>query len=159
MFKCFQDVTLLNSRVAIKEIWWYLFILITARQQNCGKVMFSVVCVSLSVHGGGGPYETMTLIHKTQLYGACHPLPAPVLTSGGHQSTYSWQAGGMHQTEMHFSGCNEVVAKVMFLFVSVILSTGGSASVHAGIIPCQGDPLPRRPPAKEIPLPKRPPAN
>ena len=37
---------------------------------------------------------------------------------------------------------NEVVAKVMSLLVSVILSTGGSASVHAGILP---------PPKKETP--------
>ena len=35
---------------------------------------------------------------------------------------------------------NEVVAKVMFLLVFVILLTGGSASVHAGIPP------PSRPP-------------
>ena len=82
-----------------------------------------------------------------------------------------------------FTGRNEVVAKVMFLLVSVILSTGGSASVHAGILPppqeggtprkknlpCQGDPpakeAPHRkenPPAKETPqkenpLPRRPP--
>ena len=41
---------------------------------------------------------------------------------------------------------NEVWGKVMFLQVSVILSTGGSASVHAGRPPCQGDP-----PAKERP--------
>ena len=34
-----------------------------------------------------------------------------------------------------FTSRNEVVAKVMFLLVSVILSTGGSASVHAGIPP------------------------
>ena len=33
------------------------------------------------------------------------------------------------------TGCNEVVTKVMFLLVSVILLTGGSASVHAGIPP------------------------
>ena len=33
------------------------------------------------------------------------------------------------------TGRNEVVAKVMFLLVSVILFIGGSASVHAGIPP------------------------
>ena len=33
------------------------------------------------------------------------------------------------------TGRNEVVAKVMFLLVCVILFTGGSASVHAGISP------------------------
>ena len=51
-----------------------------------------------------------------------------------------------------FTGRNEVVAKVMFLLVSVILSTeGGSASVHAGILPPLegGTPLPRRPPPQE----------
>ena len=52
------------------------------------------------------------------------------------------------------TGRNEVVAKVIFLHLSVILFMGeGSASVHAGIPPplgadppCQGDP-----PAKETP--------
>ena len=69
---------------------------------------------------------------------------------------------------MLITGRNEVVAKVMFLLVSVILSTGGSASVHAGILPhpqrrrhplpCQGDPPDQGdPPAKETPLPRRPP--
>ena len=33
------------------------------------------------------------------------------------------------------TGRNEVVAKVIFLHLSVILFTGGSASVHAGIPP------------------------
>ena len=53
---------------------------------------------------------------------------------------------------------NEVWGKVIFSQVSVILLTGGSASVHAGIhppprrppcqgnLPCQGDPPLRRPP-------------
>ena len=51
------------------------------------------------------------------------------------------------------TGCNEVVAKIIFLNLSVILFTGGgSTSVHAGRPPCQGDP-----PAREIPLPRRPP--
>ena len=60
------------------------------------------------------------------------------------------------------TGRNEVVAKVMFLLMSVILSTGGgSASVHAGILPlpqeggipvAKENPPPRRtPPAKETP--------
>ena len=52
------------------------------------------------------------------------------------------------------TGRNEVVAKVMFLLVSVILSTRwGSVSVHAGIPP----PAKETPPAKEIPLLRRPP--
>ena len=50
-----------------------------------------------------------------------------------------------------FTGRNEVVAKVIFLHLFVILFTGwgrGSASVHAGMPPpCQGDPSP----AKETP--------
>ena len=41
---------------------------------------------------------------------------------------------------------NEVVAKVMFLLVSVILLTGGSASVHAGIPPPSRTPRSRHPP-------------
>ena len=54
------------------------------------------------------------------------------------------------------TGRNEVVAKVIFLHLSVILFTGGgSASVHAGIPPAkETPPLQRRhPPAKETPLP------
>ena len=60
------------------------------------------------------------------------------------------------------TGRNEVLAKVMFLLVSVILFTGGwSASVHAGIptpppweggTPWEGSPTPREgstPPRKE----------
>ena len=46
-----------------------------------------------------------------------------------------------------FTGRNEVVAKVMFLLVSVILLTGGSASVHAGIPPPQS----RHPPGADTP--------
>ena len=43
------------------------------------------------------------------------------------------------------TGHNEVVAKVMFLQVSVILSTeGGSASVHVGIPPPKRQTPPRR---------------
>ena len=54
-----------------------------------------------------------------------------------------------------FTGRNEVVAKVMFLLVSVILFTGGSASVHAGITPT---PSPREPdpPGSRHPLGGRP---
>ena len=57
-----------------------------------------------------------------------------------------------------FTGRNEVVAKVMFLLVSVILSTGGgSASVHAGIPhPPRADPPgsrhPRRRTVNERPV-------
>ena len=53
-----------------------------------------------------------------------------------------------------FTGCNEVVAKVIFLHLSVILFTGGvSASVHAGMPP---PPLSRRPPRRRYPpLPRR----
>ena len=49
------------------------------------------------------------------------------------------------------TGRNEVVAKIMFLHLSVILFTGGSASVHAGIPP------PRRhaPPSPEARTPRK----
>ena len=57
------------------------------------------------------------------------------------------------------TGRNEVVAKVMFLLVSVILSTGG---VSRRETPWQGPPgketpLAGRPPSKETPLPGGPP--
>ena len=63
---------------------------------------------------------------------------------------YGQQAGGTHTTGMHtckkiFTSCNEVVAKVMFLQVSVI------HSVHRGVSPWQGEsPLPL-PPSRENP--------
>ena len=75
------------------------------------------------------------------------------------------------------TGRNEVVAKVIFLHLSVILFTGGSASVHAGMpLPLprrpprrrhhppfvnppqrEAPPLPRRPPTKETPQKETPP--
>ena len=58
-----------------------------------------------------------------------------------------------------FTGRNEVVAKVIFLHLSVILFTGGPASVHAGMPPPSG---PGRPPQTRqtpppVPQPGRPP--
>ena len=50
------------------------------------------------------------------------------------------------------TGRNEVVAKVMFLHLSVILFTGGSASVHAGIPPPPGG---THPPGSTHPHPPR----
>ena len=54
------------------------------------------------------------------------------------------------------TGHNFIVAKVIFLHLSVILFMGGSASVHGGIppaketpLPCQGNPPP---PANDTPL-------
>ena len=64
------------------------------------------------------------------------------------------------------TGRNEVVAKVMSLLVSVILSTGGvclsacwdtATPPKKEAPPGQGDPLPIRPPCQETPLPRRPP--
>ena len=55
------------------------------------------------------------------------------------------------------TGRNEVVAKVMFLLVSVILSTGVSPAGRA--LPAGRTPLTRRSPiGKETPLARRPPA-
>ena len=51
-----------------------------------------------------------------------------------------------------FTGRNEVVAKVIFLHLCVILFTGGSASVHAGIPP----PLEAHPPSGSTPTPPPP---
>ena len=41
---------------------------------------------------------------------------------------YGQQAGGTHPTGIHSCYCNEVVAKVIFLHLSVILFTGGGVS-------------------------------
>ena len=57
-----------------------------------------------------------------------------------------------------FTGRNEVVAKVIFLHLSVILFTGGvSASVHAGILhpPGVDTPLEQTLPQKQTPPPSR----
>ena len=56
-----------------------------------------------------------------------------------------------------FTGRNEVVAKVMFLQASVILSTGGgvSDSVHVGIPPPGADPPRSRHPPQEADPPKK----
>ena len=51
--------------------------------------------------------------------------------------------------KIFFTGRNEVVAKVMFLLVSVILSTGGG--------PGKETPLGRRPPTARSPPAGRPP--
>ena len=62
------------------------------------------------------------------------------------------------------NGRNELVAKVIFLHLSVILFTGGGLpQCMLGCPPCQGDPpeggtpLPRRPPCQGDPPPRRPP--
>ena len=57
-------------------------------------------------------------------------------------------------TEFIFTGRNEVVAKVIFVHLSVILFTGGmSASVHADTpLPEQTPPRSRHPQAADIPL-------
>ena len=56
--------------------------------------------------------------------------------------------------QMFITVCNEV-AKVMFLHMSVLLSTGGSASVHAGIPPTR--PQSRHPPEQVPPEQAYPP--
>ena len=57
-------------------------------------------------------------------------------------------ADGMHHTGMHSYYHPQLSwGKVMFLHVSVILFTGGSASVHAGIHPQTRHPPWTRPPA------------
>ena len=92
----------------------------------------------------------------------CHPA-THTSDMGPLGWVYGWQAGGTHPIGMlscyFITGRNEVGAKVMFLVVSVILSTGGGLpqcmlGYHppAKETPCQGDP-----PAKETPLPRRPP--
>ena len=67
---------------------WTWFI--TVRQRNCGKVMFSQVCVCLSVHGDSscdhypwciGPHSTGP--HETSDMGPTGPGPL-LVTSGGH---------------------------------------------------------------------------
>ena len=63
---------------------------------------------------------------------------------------------GLFSGKCVFTGDNEVVAKVMFLLLSVILSTGGvSASVHAGVPPLgQTPPGSRHPPRADTPPPR-----
>ena len=68
------------------------------------------------------------------------PWTPPATYGSGHWSSYGIQAGSTHPTgmfpcPMHFlPPANEVLGKVMFLHLSVILSTGGlSAPLHAGM--------------------------
>ena len=61
--------------------------------------------------------------------------------------------GTCSPAELIFTGRNEVVAKVMFLLVSVILLTGGvSPSVHAEIPPPPRADTPRHPLGADTPL-------
>ena len=76
-----------------------MFLFITARQQSCGKVMLSVVCVSVSVHGEGlikhdalnltmqGPSQTCSNLFSCT--GTTKPQPSLRLVSGRHASYWN----------------------------------------------------------------------
>ena len=121
----------------------------------------------------------------SNLFSSAALFPPPVLTSGGYWSTSCWHKWALRiLLECFFvTGRNEVVAKVMFLLMSVILSTGGLPQCMLGYChpprrrhlprgepPCEGDqpakeappqergtPPGRRPSKKETPLEGEPP--
>ena len=68
-----------------------------------------------------------------------------------------WTVGILLECILVFTGRNEVVAKVIFLHLSVIHSVhrGGSASVHVGIPPPPPDQTPRSSPPRSRPLQSR----
>ena len=59
----------------------------------------------------------------------------------------------LNRTKTFITGRNEVVAKVMFLLMCVILFMGGSASVHGGIPSPGADPPEADPPPEQTPTP------
>ena len=62
-------------------------------------------------------------------------LPPVLIPSGSHQNMYGWQASGTHPTGM--LSCyhpQTKFAKVMFLHMSVILSTGGGVVVSKHVL-------------------------
>ena len=74
---------------------------VTARQRSCGKIMFSVVCVRHSVHGGGGglctgpqPSRTSSNLFNLDLTVQPTPTYLNLCTLNGRLSA-SW-----HSTEM-----------------------------------------------------------
>ena len=136
--------------------------------------MFSQVSV-YSLAGRGGIHVTTT--HDALGLTGTYPL---LVTSGSHHwrhrylhlspsapdmrhgystpiSIYGWQVGGMHPTGM--LSCyhpQRSWGKVLFSQASVILFTGGSASVHAGIA---APPRSRYAPAAEPPPPEQTPGS
>ena len=64
-----------------------------------------------------------------------------------HKSTFHFDNRLSHIEKVSIFTVHNEVAKVMFLHLSVILFTGGSASVHAGIPPPQS----RHPPGSRHP--------
>ena len=86
------------------------------------------------------------------------PTPPPMVltSSGGHRNTVGKRAVRILLECCLVTGCKEVVAKVMFLLVSVILSTGGVSGRENP--PSRETPLAgRTPPAGRPPLAGRPP--
>ena len=102
--------------------------------------------IPLLVTSGG--YHFWDLFKLDHLW--THPSPL-VLTSGGHRSTYGWQAGSTYPTGM--LSCYRPqwsLGKVMFLQASVILLTlltGGLSQCMLGYHP----PLGSRPPWEQTP--------
>ena len=106
---------------------------------------------------------TSTRLHRTVTFASftrCKQDPVYLISNvSAHQPmtelTPMIMWWSIHTTKFStiFTGRNEVVAKVIFLHLFVILFTGGvSASVHAGIPP---PPRSRHPPGADTPLSPR----
>ena len=124
-------------------------------QRSWGKVIFSEACVKNSVHGGGcRAYVAAGGMHGK---GAC--MAGGACVAGGHvwqilRYTVNEQLLRILLDCILVTGRNEVVAKVIFLHLSVILFTGGgrgSASVHTGIPAPSGADTTPPPPGSDTP--------
>ena len=105
-------------------------------QWSCGQGnIFTPVCHSVH-RGGGGLPHCMLGYHPPR---SRHPLPPEQTRPDQTPPGADTPPGSRHPpcSSRFFTSRNEVVAKVIFLHLSVILFTGGrgSASLHAGIPP------------------------
>ena len=170
-------MTRLHRKVIYQETWIsYTFVFNSnysyghyyyRPQCSCSKVIFSQASVILSrgvypsMHWGRHPpgrhpapwadipWAVHAGIHTpTQYMLGCTPLAQCMLGRTPPQLPLLWMVHILLECIL-VTGRNKVVAKVMFLQVSVILSTGEGP---AGRTPQQGDP-----PGKETPQARRPP--
>ena len=123
------------------------------RLAAAGQVMCA--CEHYKLIGSGSPHYRSSQFRSKLLTGAnkLHILSSVLLSQS------------FIYKQRVITGRNEVVAKVMFLLMSVILSMGGSPAGRTPLAgrtpwqggPWQGDPLARRPPARRTPWQGDPP--
>ena len=173
-------VRVCDEYITLEELFYSSQCFFYRPQRSWGKVMFLQASVILLTGGGGvclsacwdtppgadmppvadPPWEQTPPQEQTPPPPSRHPLeqthrpnPHPPSEHAGEiLSMRGWYAS--YRNAILFTGRNKVVAKVIFLHLSVILFTGGvSASVHAGMpTPPPGADTPSReqtPPTRE----------